>query len=189
MGKIYQGIEELVGHTPLVNFRRLAKAEGVNAEILAKLECFNPAGSAKDRVGLQMVLDAEKAGILKRGSVIIEPTSGNTGVGLAAVAAARGYKTVIVMPDSMSEDPAGIMAAEAEAQAIMQVQTALADSLKLLNAAAPNDQVVKLKALEAMQKVADGKATKIIIPSELQGLAGLAASAKTVFDTEDPKGE
>jgi cysteine synthase A len=76
MGKIYQGIEELVGHTPLVNFRRLAKAEGVNAEILAKLECFNPAGSAKDRVGLQMVLDAEKAGILKRGSVIIEPTSG-----------------------------------------------------------------------------------------------------------------
>ena len=85
--------------------------------------------------------------------------------------------------------PAGIMAAEAEAQAIMQVQTALADSLKLLNAAAPNDQVVKLKALEAMQKVADGKATKIIIPSELQGLAGLAASAKTVFDTEDPKGE
>ena len=82
------------------------------------------------------------------------------------------------------EKEARIMAAEAEAQAIMQVQTALADSLKLLN-----DQVVKLKALEAMQKVADGKATKIIIPSELQGLAGLAASAKTVFDTEDPKGE
>ena len=87
------------------------------------------------------------------------------------------------------EKEARIMAAEAEAQAIMQVQTALADSLKLLNAAAPNDQVVKLKALEAMQKVADGKATKIIIPSELQRLAGLAASAKTVFDTEDPKGE
>ncbi len=80
-----------------------------------------------------------------------------------------------------------IMAAEAEAQAIMQVQKAMADSLKLLNEAAPNDQVVKLKALEAMEKVADGKATKIIIPSELQGLAGLAASAKTVFDTEDPK--
>ena len=87
------------------------------------------------------------------------------------------------------EKEARIMAAEAEAQAIMQVQTALADSLKLLNEAAPNAQVVKLKALEAMEKVADGKATKIIIPSELQGLAGLAASAKTVFDTEDPKGE
>ena len=85
------------------------------------------------------------------------------------------------------EKEARIMAAEAEAQAIMQVQTALADSLKLLNAAAPNDQVVKLKALEAMQKVADGKATKIIIPSELQGLAGLAASAKTVFESEEPK--
>ncbi|MCI6569254.1 SPFH domain-containing protein [Dysosmobacter sp. HCP28S3_G4] len=87
------------------------------------------------------------------------------------------------------EKEARIMAAEAEAQAIMQVQKALADSLKLLNEAAPNDQVVKLKALEAMQKVADGKATKIIIPSELQGLAGLAASAKAVFGSEDPKAE
>ena len=85
------------------------------------------------------------------------------------------------------EKEARIMAAEAEAQAIMQVQQALADSLKLLNESAPNDQVVKLKALEAMQKVADGKATKIIIPSELQGLAGLEASAKTVFDTPDPQ--
>ena len=87
------------------------------------------------------------------------------------------------------EKEARIMAAEAEAQAILQVQQALADSLKLLNAAAPNDQVVKLKALETMQKVADGKATKIIIPSELQGLAGLAASAKAVFEAEDPKAE
>ena len=81
------------------------------------------------------------------------------------------------------------MAAEAEAQAIMKVQQALADSLKLLNESAPIVQVVKLTALEAMQKVADGRATKIIIPSELQGLAGLAASAKTVFETEDPKSE
>ena len=90
---------------------------------------------------------------------------------------------------AQGEKEARIMAAEAEAQAIMKVQQAMADSLKLLNESAPNDQVVKLKALEAMQKVADGKATKIIIPSELQGLAGLAASAKTVFDTEDPKAE
>ena len=90
---------------------------------------------------------------------------------------------------AQGEKEARIMAAEAEAQAIMQVQKAMADSLKLLNEAAPNDQVVKLKALEAMQKVADGKATKIIIPRELQGLAGLAASAKTVFDTPDPKAE
>ena len=85
------------------------------------------------------------------------------------------------------EKAARIMAAEAEAEAIAKVQQAMADSLKLLNASAPNDQVVKLKALEAMEKVADGKATKIIIPSELQGLAGLAASAKTVFDTPDPQ--
>ena len=85
------------------------------------------------------------------------------------------------------EKAARIMAAEAEAEAIAKVQQALADSLKLLNESAPNDQVVKLKALEAMQKVADGKATKIIIPSELQGLAGLAASAKAVFDSEDPQ--
>ena len=90
---------------------------------------------------------------------------------------------------AQGEKEARIMAAEAEAQAIMQVQKAMADSLKLLNEAAPNDQVVKLKALEAMQKIADGKATKIIIPSELQGLAGLAASAKAVFESEDPKAE
>ena len=88
---------------------------------------------------------------------------------------------------AQGEKDARIMAAEAEAEAIAKVQQALADSLKLLNDAAPNDQVVKLKALEAMEKVADGKATKIIIPSELQGLAGLAASAKTVFDTADPQ--
>ena len=88
---------------------------------------------------------------------------------------------------AQGEKEARIMAAEAEAEAIAKVQQALADSLRLLNESAPNDQVVKLKALEAMEKVADGKATKIIIPSELQGLAGLAASAKTVFDTPDPQ--
>ena len=90
---------------------------------------------------------------------------------------------------AQGEKEARIMAAEAEAQAIMQVQKAMAESLKLLKEAAPNDQVVKLKALEAMEKVADGKATKIIIPSELQGLAGLAASAKAVFESEKPKAE
>ncbi len=104
MGKIYEGIEELIGHTPLVKLNRLAAAEETGAAILAKLELFNPAGSAKDRVGLQMILDAEEAGLIKPGSVIIEPTSGNTGVGLAAAAAARGYHTRIVMPDSMSEE-------------------------------------------------------------------------------------
>ncbi len=102
MGRIYGGIEELVGRTPLVRLARLEGREGVRAEILAKMECFNPAGSAKDRVARQMLEDAKEQGILKEGSVIIEPTSGNTGVGLAALAAVNGYRAVIVIPDSMS---------------------------------------------------------------------------------------
>ena len=104
----------------------------------------------------------------------------------AAILQADAAKQAAILR-AEGEKQARILAAEAEAQAITQVQTALAESLKLLNEAAPNAQVVKLKALEAMEKVADGKATKIIIPSELQGLAGLAAGAKTIFDTEDPK--
>mgnify|MGYP000500184736 CR=1 FL=1 len=103
----------------------------------------------------------------------------------AAILKADAAKQAAILK-AEGEKEARIMAAEAEAQAITQVQTALAESLKLLNEAAPNSQVVKLKALEAMEKVADGRATKIIIPSELQGLAGLAASAKEIFDTETP---
>ena len=103
----------------------------------------------------------------------------------AAVLRATAAKEAAIL-QAEGEKQARIMAAEAEAEAITRVQTALAESLRLLNAAAPNDQVVKLKALEAMQKIADGKATKIIIPSELQGLAGLAAGAKAVFESEDP---
>ena len=104
----------------------------------------------------------------------------------AAVLRATAAKEAAIL-QAEGEKQARIMAAEAEAEAITRVQTALAESLRLLNDAAPNDQVVKLKALEAMQKVADGKATKIIIPSELQGLARLAASAKAVFESEEPK--
>ena len=104
----------------------------------------------------------------------------------AAILRATAAKEAAIL-QAEGEKQARIMAAEAEAEAITRVQTALAESLKLLNAAAPNDQVVKLKALEAMAKIADGKATKIIIPSELQGLAGLAAGAKAVFESEQPK--
>ena len=104
----------------------------------------------------------------------------------AAILRATAAKEAAIL-QAEGEKQARIMAAEAEAEAITRVQTALAESLRLLNDAAPNDQVVKLKALEAMQKVADGKATKIIIPSEIQGLAGLAASAKAVFESEEPK--
>ena len=102
MSKIYTSADQLIGHTPLLELTHLEKAEGLKAKILAKLEYFNPAGSAKDRVGKAMIDDAEAKGLLKEGSVIIEPTSGNTGIGLAAVAAARGYRTIIVMPDTMS---------------------------------------------------------------------------------------
>lgn len=104
MAGIYQGIEELIGHTPLVNLRRLSQKTGTGAQILAKFEYFNPGGSAKDRIAKQMVDDAEAAGILTPGSVIIEPTSGNTGVGLASIAAARGYRIIIVMPEHMSDE-------------------------------------------------------------------------------------
>ena len=100
--KIYTSADQLIGHTPLLELTHLEKAEGLKAKILAKLEYFNPAGSAKDRVAKAMIDDAEAKGLLKEGSVIIEPTSGNTGIGLAAVAAARGYRTIIVMPDTMS---------------------------------------------------------------------------------------
>lgn len=102
MSKIYTSAAELIGNTPLLELTQLEKKLGLKARVLAKLEYFNPAGSAKDRVGLAMILDAEERGVLKPGSVIIEPTSGNTGIGLASVAAVRGYRTIIVMPDTMS---------------------------------------------------------------------------------------
>ncbi len=111
MGKIYSSIEQLVGNTPLLELKKLQKKFGLYARILAKLEYFNPAGSVKDRVALCMINDAEKNGVLKEGSVIIEPTSGNTGIGLAQVAAARGYKAIIVMPANMSVERVKLMKA------------------------------------------------------------------------------
>ena len=109
MRKIYASMEDIIGNTPLVRLDRLDK--GLGATILAKLEGCNPAGSAKDRVALSMILDAEEKGLLAPGGTIIEPTSGNTGIGLAAVAALRGYKAIIVMPDSMSKERQLLMAA------------------------------------------------------------------------------
>ena len=111
MEKIYRGVEQLVGNTPLMELERLENALQLQARLLAKLEYLNPAGSVKDRAALQMILDAEEKGLLKPGGRIIEPTSGNTGIGLACIAASRGYRTVIVMPDSMSIERQKLMKA------------------------------------------------------------------------------
>ncbi len=111
MSNIYTSVSQLIGGTPLLELTNIEKNDGLKARILAKLEGCNPAGSAKDRVALSMILDAEEKGILRPGSVIIEPTSGNTGIGLCSVAAARGYKCIIVMPDSMSMERRLLMTA------------------------------------------------------------------------------
>lgn len=111
MSKIYRSADELIGGTPLMELTHIEKELGLKAKILAKLEYFNPAGSVKDRIARAMIDDAEEKGLLKKGSVIIEPTSGNTGIGLASVAAARGYRIIIVMPETMSVERRQIMKA------------------------------------------------------------------------------
>lgn len=109
--KIFENLCELIGNTPLVKLNRFMQAENIQANIYAKLEYFNPAGSIKDRAAAEMIDAAEKDGTLKKGSVIIEPTSGNTGIGLAAIAAAKGYRTIIIMPETMSEERKKLMKA------------------------------------------------------------------------------
>lgn len=109
--KIYQSVDQLIGGTPLLELRGYEKEQGLDARILGKLEYLNPAGSAKDRVAKSMLDDARARGLLKPGGTIIEPTSGNTGIGLCSVAAARGFRCVIVMPDSMSKERITLMKA------------------------------------------------------------------------------
>ena len=111
MGKIYESATELIGKTPLVHFSGIEKANDTAATIYAKLEYFNPAGSVKDRIAKSIIDDAEASGKLKPGGTIIEPTSGNTGIGLAAIAAARGYRLIIVLPETMSVERRNIIKA------------------------------------------------------------------------------
>lgn len=111
MAKIYKSASELIGNTPLVEVTNIEKELGLEATVLVKLEYFNPAGSVKDRVALSMIEDAEEKGLLKEGSVIIEPTSGNTGIGLAAIAAAKGYRAILTMPETMSVERRNILKA------------------------------------------------------------------------------
>ncbi|HBB72201.1 MAG TPA: cysteine synthase A, partial [Ruminococcus sp.] len=111
MSKIYKGATEIIGNTPIVEFINIEKNDGLKANILAKLEYLNPAGSVKDRIAKAMIEDAEKKGILKKDSVIIEPTSGNTGIGLASIAAAKGYRIILTMPETMSVERRNILKA------------------------------------------------------------------------------
>ena len=111
MSKIYKGAIGLIGNTPLVEFTNIEESQELQATILAKLEYFNPAGSVKDRIALAMIEDAEKRGVLKKGATIIEPTSGNTGIGLASIAAAKGYKIILTMPETMSVERRNILKA------------------------------------------------------------------------------
>ena len=111
MGKIYKNAAELVGNTPLLEVGNIEKDLGLEAKVLVKLEYFNPAGSAKDRIALSMIEDAEEKGILKPGAVIIEPTSGNTGIGLASLAAIKGYRVILTMPETMSVERRNILKA------------------------------------------------------------------------------
>ena len=111
MSKIYTSADQLIGKTPILELTNIEKAFSLEAKIFAKLEYFNPAGSVKDRIAKAMIDDAESSGKLKAGATIIEPTSGNTGIGLAAVAAARGYRIIIVMPETMSVERRQLMKA------------------------------------------------------------------------------
>ena len=110
--KIYNSVADTIGSTPLVNFKRFLKSQGITkGELLCKLECFNPGGSTKDRAALSMINDAESKGILKEGATIIEPTSGNTGIGLASIAAVKGYKVILTMPETMSVERRKLLSA------------------------------------------------------------------------------
>ena len=131
--KVYNNITELIGNTPLLRLNIVEKALGLEAKIYAKVESFNPAGSAKDRVGLAMIKDAEEKGLLKPGATIIEPTSGNTGIGLAAAAASRGYKVILTMPDTMSVERRNLLKAYGAEVVLTEGAKGMAGSIEKAN--------------------------------------------------------
>ena len=160
MANIYEGTLELIGHTPLVEFKHIEKKFGLEARLLAKLEYFNPAGSVKDRIAKEMIEQAEKDGKLKPGSTIIEPTSGNTGIGLAAIAAAKGYRLIIVLPETMSIERRNIIKAYG-------AELVLSDGSKGMKGAIA-------KAEELHKEIADS-----FIPEQFENPSNPAAHKKT----------
>ena len=162
--KIYNSADQLIGRTPLLELTHVEKDLGLKAKIFAKLEYFNPAGSVKDRIAKAMIDDAEKRGVLKSDSVIIEPTSGNTGIGLASVAAARGYRIIIVMPETMSVERRQIMKAYG-------AELVLTDGAKGMKGAIA-------KASELAEEIPNA-----FIPSQFEN----PANPKTHFDTTGPE--
>ncbi len=131
--RVYNNISELIGNTPLLRLNVIEKELGLEAQIYAKVESFNPAGSAKDRVGLAMIKDAEEKGLLKPGATIIEPTSGNTGIGLAAAAASRGYKVILTMPDTMSVERRNLLKAYGAEVILTEGAKGMAGSIEKAN--------------------------------------------------------
>lgn len=164
MARIYKSAEELIGHTPLLELTHLEKEFCLEANIYAKMESFNPAGSAKDRVAKAMIDEAEKSGKLQSDSVIIEPTSGNTGIGLASVAAARGYKVIIVMPDTMSIERCQLMKAYG-------AELVLSEGAKGMKG-----------AIDKAQEIADATPNSFIAGQFVN-----PANAKAHFDTTGPE--
>lgn len=160
MAGIYRGIEELIGGTPLVELGNLAQSEKLEARVLAKLEYFNPAGSIKDRVAAEMIRDAEEKGLLKKGYTIIEPTSGNTGIGLAALGAAKGYRVVLTMPDTMSMERRNILKAYGAEVVLTEGSKGMAGAIE--------------KARELAEKTEGG-----FIPGQFENPANPTAHKKT----------
>lgn len=160
MAGIYKGIEELIGGTPLVELGNLAQSEKLAARVLAKLEYFNPAGSIKDRVAAEMIRDAEEKGLLKKGYTIIEPTSGNTGIGLAALGAAKGYRVVLTMPDTMSMERRNILKAYGAEVVLTEGSKGMAGAIE--------------KARELAEKTEGG-----FIPGQFENPANPTAHEKT----------